>query len=154
MSTTPLSGDTASGRSWPSTWRRALYPHSRLALWHAFRQHTRGPRPSPVRPNHRPALSRFRDPKPIPWSPGTTGGPGTTLSDIRRIYLLGKGTSKLGGPIKKMMRVVILRPTPKKSRCDSLVNSEEITTLHFSSGTEISIPAFFQTPLLLNCGNE
>ena len=26
-----------------------------------FRQHTRGPRPSPVRPNHRPALSRVRD---------------------------------------------------------------------------------------------
>ena len=41
-------------------------PTLRLALWHAFRQHTRGPRPSPVRPNHRPALSRVRDLKPIP----------------------------------------------------------------------------------------
>jgi hypothetical protein len=28
----------------------------RLALWHALRQHNTGPRPSPVRPNHRSAL--------------------------------------------------------------------------------------------------
>ena len=66
-------------------------PTLRLALWHAFRQHTRGPRPSPVRPNHQPALSRVRDPKPIPWPPGTTGGPGSSLSDIRRVSLEGKG---------------------------------------------------------------
>ena len=28
----------------------------RLALWHAFQQHTRGTKPLPVRPKHRPAL--------------------------------------------------------------------------------------------------
>ena len=41
----------------------------------------------PVRPNHRPALSRVRSQAP---SPGTTGGPGS-LADIRRISLEGKG---------------------------------------------------------------
>ena len=39
----------------------------------------------PVCPNHRPALSRVRDPKPIHSPPGTTGGPGSSPSDIRRI---------------------------------------------------------------------
>ncbi len=33
-------------------------PSLRFAVWHAFRQHKRGPRPSPVRPNHQ----RFTDP--------------------------------------------------------------------------------------------
>ena len=32
LSTTPLSGDTASGRSWPSIWRRVLYPNSPFGL--------------------------------------------------------------------------------------------------------------------------
>ena len=30
----PLAGDTASGRSRPSIWRRVIYPHSRLAATH------------------------------------------------------------------------------------------------------------------------
>jgi len=64
-------------------------PTLRSALWHAFQQHTRGTRP--VRPNHRPALLRVRDPKPVPRPPGTTGGPGSPLSDIRLISLEGKG---------------------------------------------------------------
>jgi hypothetical protein len=32
VSSTPLPGDTASGRSWPSIWRRVLYPHSSFGL--------------------------------------------------------------------------------------------------------------------------
>jgi hypothetical protein len=53
-------------------------------------------KPLPVRTNHRPALSRVRDPKPIPSPPGTTGGPGSSLSDIRRISLEGKGPRTWG----------------------------------------------------------
>ena len=83
VSTTPLQGDTAAGRSWPSIGGEYYTPTLRSALWHAFQQHTRGTKPLPVRPNHRPALSRVRDPKPIPSPPGTTGGPGSSLSDVR-----------------------------------------------------------------------
>jgi len=36
-------------------------------------------------------LSRVRDPKPIPSPPGTTGWLGSSLPDIRRISLEGKG---------------------------------------------------------------
>jgi hypothetical protein len=50
----------------PMLIREHYTPALLLALWHAFRQRTRGTRPSPVRHNHRPALSRVRDPKPIP----------------------------------------------------------------------------------------
>ena len=57
---------------------------------------TRGTKPLPVRPNHRPALLRVRDPKPIHSLPGTTGGPGSSLSDIRRISLQGKGPRREG----------------------------------------------------------
>jgi hypothetical protein len=39
--TTPLAGDTAHGRSWPSTGGEYYTPILRLALWHAFRQHNR-----------------------------------------------------------------------------------------------------------------
>ena len=46
----------------------------RSALWHAFQRHTRGIKTLPVHPNHRPALSRVRDPKLIHSLPGTTGG--------------------------------------------------------------------------------
>jgi hypothetical protein len=63
---TPLLGDTAAGHSWPSIGGDYYTPTLRLALKHAFQQHTRGTRPLPVRPNQRPALSRVRDPKPIP----------------------------------------------------------------------------------------
>jgi hypothetical protein len=56
-------------------WRRVLYtPTLRSTVWHAFQQHTRGTKPLPVCPNHRPALSRVRDPKPIHSVLGTTGG--------------------------------------------------------------------------------
>ena len=71
-------------------------PTLRLVLWHAFQQHTRGTRPSPVRPNHPPARSRVQDPKLIPRPPGTTGGPGSSLSDICRISLQGKGPRREG----------------------------------------------------------
>jgi len=65
-------GDTAAGHSWPSIGGEYYTPTPRSALWHAFQQHTRGTKPLPVRPNHRTALSRVRDPKPIPSPPGTT----------------------------------------------------------------------------------
>jgi len=83
VSTTPLPGDTASGRSGPSIWRRVLYPRSPFGLVARFSAtHKR---------NYRTAISRVRDPKPIPWPPGTTSGPGSSLSDIRRVSLEGKG---------------------------------------------------------------
>jgi hypothetical protein len=55
----PLQGDTAAG---PSIGGEYYTPTLRSALWHAFQLHTRGTKPLPVRPNHRPALSRVRDP--------------------------------------------------------------------------------------------
>jgi len=69
VSTTPLGAHTTPplGARCPAYGGEYFTPTLRLAVWHAFRQHTRGPRPSPVRPNHRPALSRVRDPTPIPW---------------------------------------------------------------------------------------
>ena len=54
VSTTPLLGDTAPGRTWPSIGCEYYTPILRLVLWH-------------------------------------TGGPGSSLSDIRRISLEGKG---------------------------------------------------------------
>ena len=55
VSTTPLSGDTASGRSGTSIWRRVLYPHSpfglvaRLSATHKRAQTVSGPPQSPPR---------------------------------------------------------------------------------------------------------
>jgi len=70
VSTTPLQGDTAAGHSRPSIGGEYYTPTLRSALWHAFQQHTKGTKPLPVRPNHRPALSRVRDPKPIHTNTG------------------------------------------------------------------------------------
>jgi hypothetical protein len=94
VSTTPLQGDTAAGHSWPSIGGEYYTPTLRSAFWHAFQQHTRGTKPLPVRPNHRPALSRVLDPKPIHGPPGTTGGPGSSPSDIRRISLEGRDLAR------------------------------------------------------------
>ena len=76
-------GDTAAGHSWPSIGGEY---NTSLFVWPCGTRfsNTRGTRPLPVRPNHRLALLRVRDPKPIPRPPGTTGGPGSSLSDIRR----------------------------------------------------------------------
>jgi hypothetical protein len=47
-------------RPWKTYQRKGVHlaahhtPTLRSALWHAFQQHTRGTRPLPVRPNHRP----------------------------------------------------------------------------------------------------
>ena len=55
VSTTPLSGDTASGHSWSSMWRRVLYPHSpfglvaRLSATHKRAQTVSDPPQSPTR---------------------------------------------------------------------------------------------------------
>jgi hypothetical protein len=54
VSTTPLLGDTAPGRTWPSIGGEYYTPTLHLFLWH-------------------------------------TGGPGSSLSDVRRISLEGKG---------------------------------------------------------------
>jgi hypothetical protein len=62
---------------------RLLYPHSPFGL---VARRLGGNTP----PNHRSALSRFRDPKPITWPPGTKGGPRSSLSDIRCFPLEGK----------------------------------------------------------------
>ena len=50
VSKTPLVVDMAAGHSWPSIGSEYYTPTLRLAVWHAFQQHTRGTRPLPVRP--------------------------------------------------------------------------------------------------------
>ena len=81
VSTTPLSGDTASGRSGPSIWRRVLYPHSpfgrglvaRLSATHKKAQTVFGPPQSP------PRSLEGSGSKPISLTPGTKGETGSPI---------------------------------------------------------------------------
>ena len=58
---------------------------------------TRGTKPLPVRPNHRPALLRVRDPKPIPPQPPWYNGRAGIIPFRYSPDLLGwKGTSHVG----------------------------------------------------------
>jgi hypothetical protein len=62
----------------------------RLALWHAFRHHTRGPKPSPVSQSPIRSLEVSGSQTDL-LTPGTKGGPRSSLSDIRRFSLEGMG---------------------------------------------------------------
>jgi hypothetical protein len=62
VGTPPLAVDTASlGTRGPAYGGEYYTPTLRLALWHAFQQHTRGTRPSPVRPERERENARARE---------------------------------------------------------------------------------------------